>query len=354
MLKKVLSIILGVTFILSAGLKGVEFSVTANKVFEYINVLLGVRDIPVQIDTILAVSLIGVEFFIGFSLLSQAYNKIVLVVAFLMSLAFVLLNTIVYFVGGIEDCGCFGSGYSLAPLQSLIKSVSILIATMVLAIAAMRGSRMRIMHDSQPKLNYIWAIISFGFCSIIMSIPDLVDNHHYSSGVNVTRVDNTDNPYFYIDMKIVDSESNVATYDSREEFPGNNLFLFVGEKARDNDIAKVLSFISNEYDGNKSKISVVSSDRRIHVTDKELNLGIVDKTLFKEIFHSDLGLVIIKDNVIVKKENFSPVMVSLFSSTSYIRGIDRYRILICSVTTVLVMLIVCGIKSLYDLRINKV
>jgi len=68
--------------------------------------------------------IIGVEFFIAFSILQKNYlKKIIIPSSILMIVVFSLHLTYQIFLGDIEDCGCFGELIPMTPLQALIKNI---------------------------------------------------------------------------------------------------------------------------------------------------------------------------------------------------------------------------------------
>ncbi len=100
--------------------------------FEYTFVDLGIGGW--RMAPFIARFMIGLEFFIGFLLISGLYIKrftirltIGSLIVFCIYLLFVIVNT-----GNNGNCGCFGTAISMTPLQALIKNGVMIVVSLVI------------------------------------------------------------------------------------------------------------------------------------------------------------------------------------------------------------------------------
>lgn len=350
--RKILSMTVGIIFILSALLKGVEFSVTVDKVGEYAYVLLGLPAMPSYTDIVLSACLIGFEFFLGLALLGQTYNVMVISGVSGMSFAFLLLNAYVYFFGGIEDCGCFGSAYSLDPFQSLIKSIIISAIIVLLIISTRRNGKGGWSVHGSYNLNCVWGILTFGFCVLIVCTPDWVDNHQYTIGEDVTDVDGIDNSTFYMDVWNGEMESTGRGYEIVETLSGLNILLFADNDLTGlSDVEKAISFITSTVGSENTRMFIVTTGKTSTYKDVRFDKAIIDMNLYKKIFHSNLGILVIRDNVITEKINLSQPMLYLVSDNMDMWGMGKYKMSML-ISIMILTVIVAALVLVKDREIN--
>src|ERR1022692_930913 len=122
-----LSALMGAVFLFSAYTKLYPI-----EPFEYTFVDLGIGNW--QTAPFIARILIGLEFLIGFSLITQLRLKKITyklsIVALLIFCLYLILEII--FSGNKGNCGCFGTTLFMTPLQALIKNIIMLTILMLL------------------------------------------------------------------------------------------------------------------------------------------------------------------------------------------------------------------------------
>ncbi|MFH0866801.1 MAG: MauE/DoxX family redox-associated membrane protein [Bacteroidota bacterium] len=125
----ILSVILGLVFIFSAYAK--LFPV---ELFELTLIDTGVSNW--FLAPLLARFFIGLEFFIGFMLISNIYmNRNILKLTIAIIIIFTIYLIILIFIEGNEgNCKCFGNLISLTPFESIIKNILILLLSFLLYV----------------------------------------------------------------------------------------------------------------------------------------------------------------------------------------------------------------------------
>lgn len=108
----ILTRIVGFVFCATAVLKAVHSALFAHQISQYAPKLKGFRQI--------AVSVIGLEWFLGIALLLGWQRWGVVPITLLTLVAFSLLTAWALYHKKIEDCGCYGSLFSIHPRYSIL------------------------------------------------------------------------------------------------------------------------------------------------------------------------------------------------------------------------------------------
>lgn len=124
------------------------------------------------------------EFLLGVFLLMGVYRKMVAYLAPAAMLFFTLLTTVIYFKGGIEDCGCFGEVLELSNGETLAKNLFLLL----LSVVVMLG-RKRFVWYITSKSRWMVTLYSLFYIAAveILSLTHLpvVDFGQYPVGANL-------------------------------------------------------------------------------------------------------------------------------------------------------------------------
>lgn len=138
--------------------------------------------------------LIGIEFALGFLLLSNYFlRRITIPATLLMLVVFTIhLTIITYFTGGSEgNCGCFGELLPMTPLEAIIKNV---IAIALLAVL------MYLLKGKTANNSNFWFLTTVIFASILMvftltfsqpSSEGVILNEMEANGLNVNTAKNS-------------------------------------------------------------------------------------------------------------------------------------------------------------------
>lgn len=120
--------ILGVLFIFSGWLKGVDPMGTATKIEEYL-IVFNFSEYWKDWSVVFSILLSAFELFWGLLLLSLMYRKIVAILTIVVLFLFTIVTAYIAFVEpeAMADCGCFGSLFELSSMGSFIKNIVLLL-----------------------------------------------------------------------------------------------------------------------------------------------------------------------------------------------------------------------------------
>ncbi|MBO5787612.1 MAG: DoxX family membrane protein [Bacteroidaceae bacterium] len=124
------------------------------------------------------------EFLLGIFLFMGVYRKMVAYLAPVAMLFFTIVTAVIYFNGGIEDCGCFGEVVVLSNGETLAKNLFLL----VMSLLVMLGRKRFVFHISAGSR---WMVTLFSLfyigTVIILSLSHLpvVDSGRYSVGTDL-------------------------------------------------------------------------------------------------------------------------------------------------------------------------
>ena len=127
LLRKAARYLVGIVFIASGFLKGVDPVGTSLKVKEYFHAFMGMD--PGHWALWLGIALCAVEFLTGVCILKVIKFHFFSLIALLMSLFFAGVTLYSAITGKVEDCGCFGDVIHLEPWPSFYKNVVLVILT---------------------------------------------------------------------------------------------------------------------------------------------------------------------------------------------------------------------------------
>ncbi|MBR1517044.1 MAG: DoxX family protein [Bacteroidales bacterium] len=163
--------IVGLVFLFSSFVKGVDPMGTAYKIEEYFAAwsgsLISFQGL-IPMATFIAMALIICEFLVGVLMITGAFRRLgawllaAMMAFFTFSTALDAFST----TYGINDCGCFGDAVKLTPLQTFLKNIVLDIPTIWIVLTRNVRRRNRIMRDSIITLAAIVAMLIFGLYNI--------------------------------------------------------------------------------------------------------------------------------------------------------------------------------------------
>lgn len=160
LLRKAARYLVGIVFIASGFLKGVDPVGTSLKVKEYFHAFLGMD--PGHWALWLGIALCVVEFLTGVCILKVIKFRFFSAIAFLMSLFFAGVTLYSAFTGKVEDCGCFGDVIHLDPWPSFYKNIILVVLT-----AFLYSQR----HRARPIAGSFWEwAFMFGYSVFIVGL----------------------------------------------------------------------------------------------------------------------------------------------------------------------------------------
>lgn len=222
---KILKLILGVVFILSAISK-----LIAPGLFEITILDQGIIESR-EIAAYLGRLLIAMELFIGIALFQPYYiKKIVLPLSLLTLIGFTGLLSYSYFIGDTSNCGCFGEMIKMSPFEAIVKNIILIFIGIYLFI------------KSEYKAEKIYISILILFVSFIVvfvlapikSYADLKFSK-YTNFQNEGRVDLTVGnklvAIFFIDCEhCMETANEIIKLEKETEKFQNFYMLFAGEE----------------------------------------------------------------------------------------------------------------------------
>lgn len=160
LLRKAARYLVGIVFIASGFLKGVDPVGTSLKVKEYFHAFLGMD--PGHWALWLGIALCVVEFLTGVCILKVIKFRFFSAIAFLMSLFFAGVTLYSALTGKVEDCGCFGDVIHLDPWPSFYKNIVLVVLT-----AFLYSQR----HRARPIAGSFWEwAFMFGYSVFIVGL----------------------------------------------------------------------------------------------------------------------------------------------------------------------------------------
>lgn len=127
--------IVGLTFIFSGFVKGVDPMGTAYKIQEYMTAWsIGsfTFEWALPMATFLAVALVTLEFTVGIMLITNSYRRLTAWILGLMMIFFTTTTLIDAITNKVTDCGCFGDAIHLSNWETFFKNVALMVPTVIL------------------------------------------------------------------------------------------------------------------------------------------------------------------------------------------------------------------------------
>ncbi len=161
----------GLVFIFSGFVKGVDPIGTAYKIEEYFSVWSGGWfdfQFLVPCATVFAMILITCEFLVGVMLLTNSFRRFTawLLVAMMLFFTFSTALDAYSKLFAINDCGCFGDAVKLTPKQTFFKNVILDIPVIIIVLTRNIRRKSRFERDTIILLLTVIAMVCFGLYNI--------------------------------------------------------------------------------------------------------------------------------------------------------------------------------------------
>ena len=245
---KVNRILLGLLFIFSATVKGIDPIGTAYRVEDYL--LAYGLDGLTEIKLILAIALITTEFILGFALLFKLRYKLASWGIFLMMIFFLVVTWFDATKNLVPDCGCFGDAIKLSNWATFYKNIIFSLMSLILLFADKSGQK------AKPLLqNIILIIVAAGFIWFqvynINNLP-IIDFRTWKIGKDM-KIKNADKQKIYVIYK------NIKTGEQKEyrspNYPWNDStwkanWVFVDQRIDNSQVIKPHNLVIEDADGN--------------------------------------------------------------------------------------------------------
>ena len=178
--------LLGATFVFSGFVKAIDPIGTQYKLQEYISAV-GMGGIVPDIVTLLAsVALSALEFSLGVFVLFAIRRHLVskILVAFMAVMT--LITVWIALFNPVKDCGCFGEALRLTNVQTLLKNIVLLAASVVVAWRPLRMYRFLSRSTQWIAINYTILFVLLLSAHCLYHLP-LIDFRPYHIGMNIKK-----------------------------------------------------------------------------------------------------------------------------------------------------------------------
>lgn len=178
--------LLGATFVFSGFVKAIDPIGTQYKLQDYISAV-GMGGIVPDIVTLLAsVALSALEFSLGVFVLFAIRRHLVskILVAFMAVMT--IITVWIALFNPVKDCGCFGEALRLTNVQTLLKNIVLLAASVVVAWRPLRMYRFLSRSTQWIAINYTILFVLLLSAHCLYHIP-LIDFRPYHIGMNIKK-----------------------------------------------------------------------------------------------------------------------------------------------------------------------
>ncbi|MEJ2595013.1 MAG: DoxX family protein [bacterium] len=181
----VIRVVLGLVFIFSSVMKGIDPMGTAYRVEDY----LGAYNMYWLDDYNLFISffVIGIEFLIGVALLFKLKPRLASLGVFLIMIFFTVITYIDAKENLVPDCGCFGDAITITPWQTFYKNI-ILIILAAIVFFARRSLYARMKGWLQWVLLIFFALAYGWFMSYNFNHLPIIDFRDWKEGNDMKSV----------------------------------------------------------------------------------------------------------------------------------------------------------------------
>jgi uncharacterized membrane protein YphA (DoxX/SURF4 family) len=255
---KVIRILLGILFIFSSAVKGVDPIGTAYRVEDYL--LAYGFDSLVELKLVIAMALITTEFILGFALIFRFRYKIVSWATFAMMLFFLVVTWFDATENMIPDCGCFGDAIKLSNWATFYKNIVLILMALSLLFAGKKGQP-----QMKPILqNIIIIIAASGFLWFQFYNYDhlpLIDFRTWKEGKDM-KIKNADKQKIYVIYK------NKQTGEQKEyltpNYPWNDSIWktnweFVNQRVDNSEVIKPHDLVIEDEENNDVTQDVIEN-----------------------------------------------------------------------------------------------
>ena len=351
---KIIRIALGLVFIFSAFVKGVDPLGTAYRVEDYL--LVYNLEWMVSYKLIISFLLITVEFVMGFGLLFKLRYKRIVWLTFFMMIFFTVVTWFDAKNNLVPDCGCFGDAIKLTNWQTFYKNIVLLAMTLILLFQK-KPDKQRVPKSIQLIILALGAIAFYSFEAYNYHHLPVIDFRGWKVG-NDMKYKNVDSEKIYLTYK------NKKTGELKEyvspDYPWQDSawradWEFVGKRIDDSKVIKPHNLIiEDEYGTDITKelienpeyqVLIISSNLQeangegmikaselAHILQKEgINVNLItgsdlesiktlktlyaidypvdfaDETDLKAMIRSNPGIILLHNGTIVKKWHFNDI-----------------------------------------------
>lgn len=277
-LNVVARVVVGLVFIFSSFVKGVDPMGTSFKITEYLTAwsFFGMSfDWLVPLATFMAMTLIVVEFTIGVMLLFGAFRRVSAWALVLMMLFFTFTTLFDAITNEVTDCGCFGDAIKLTNWQTFWKNVALDVPTVWIFLTRNLRRKQRFERDVLITLFAMVAMVLFGLYNI--NNEPCIDFRSWKVGNQMIDLDENAEVKSYVTY--VNKETG-----ERDEFLSEELVKRMEDPAWEAQWEWESSRVEDPHEIKADGFSMLDMDMNDHA--KEL-IGSEDYLLIATIHHLD-------------------------------------------------------------------
>lgn len=277
-LNVVARVVVGLVFIFSSFVKGVDPMGTSFKITEYLTAwsFFGMSfDWLVPLATFMAMALIVVEFTIGVMLLFGAFRSVSAWALVLMMLFFTFTTLFDAITNEVTDCGCFGDAIKLTNWQTFWKNVALDVPTVWIFLTRNLRRKQRFERDVLITLFAMVAMVLFGLYNI--NNEPCIDFRSWKVGNQMIDLDENAEVKSYVTY--VNKETG-----ERDEFLSEELVKRMEDPAWEAQWEWESSRVEDPHEIKADGFSMLDMDMNDHA--KEL-IGSEDYLLIATIHHLD-------------------------------------------------------------------
>lgn len=277
-LNVVARVVVGLVFIFSSFVKGVDPMGTSFKITEYLTAwsFFGMSfDWLVPLATFMAMALIVVEFTIGVMLLFGAFRRVSAWALVLMMLFFTFTTLFDAITNEVTDCGCFGDAIKLTNWQTFWKNVALDVPTVWIFLTRNLRRKQRFERDVLITLFAMVAMVLFGLYNI--NNEPCIDFRSWKVGNQMIDLDENAEVKSYVTY--VNKETG-----ERDEFLSDELVKRMEDPAWEAQWEWESSRVEDPHEIKADGFSMLDMDMNDHA--KEL-IGSEDYLLIATIHHLD-------------------------------------------------------------------
>ncbi len=322
--------LIGIVFLMSGFVKGLDMPSTALKIREYFNAV--GYSLPYFVSDILSVSLVAIELLLGTAFLLRFYNRIILWLTATVIVLFLFLTCITALTNQLTDCGCFGSILQIPLWATILKNIILTLFVAILIFDANRKGIQTRYCRATIVSALSWIIF---FCAINFAGQPLFGNNILIKGQNLFAFDDTG----LLDIEFVNNclKTPMPNNDALIDKYSMQKNLIIGiisdlKEVNNNSIGKFCDKLKR-IDGNGKRILLTSTPLNLIDTKSDkILIGICDSKTLEKILPSGIGVILLNDGIIssiwqqhVSKINQMPKDInslrSLYSVSRLITGI---------------------------------
>lgn len=277
-LNVVARVVVGLVFIFSSFVKGVDPMGTSFKITEYLTAwsFFGMSfDWLVPLATFMAMALIVVEFTIGVMLLFGAFRRVSAWALVLMMLFFTFTTLFDAITNEVTDCGCFGDAIKLTNWQTFWKNIALDVPTVWIFLTRDLRRKQRFERDMLITIFAIVAMVLFGLYNI--NNEPCIDFRSWKVGNQMIDMDENAQVKSYVTY--VNKETG-----ERDEFLSEDLVKRMEDPAWEAQWEWESSRVEDPHEIKADGFSMLDMDMNDHA--KEL-IGSEDYLLIATIHHLD-------------------------------------------------------------------